>query len=226
MNNSLIENYFNSGIEVDFSLLKKVDFDSIITNLHKATSGKYSYETDIIDDQGGTVRMKLRLYIPGKVVDAYTTTTYEKINNGIRAALIEACSIISGGIDTTTPTINKVDNGEALTALNQLNEIEKEINQAPVQEKPKKDYGIRQDQIEFMKKFQNALKIDTEEKFDTYVKAWSDAKTVGITTKKNLVAAGPEALDLFIEWIKEVHRDNMESNTFVCPSDSEFDSCC
>lgn len=128
---------------------------------------------------------------------------------------------------------DKKDNN-VLTTLEELDKIEKEIgmtrpekaqdeNVQPVQQNK---FGIRQDQIDFMKKFQETFKIDNEVKFDSYVSAWNDMKHTNILTKKQLISAGEKAVDDFISWIKEVNNDNVANNNFVCPTDEEFNEIC
>jgi hypothetical protein len=44
-----------------------------------------------------------------------------------------------------------------------------------------------------------------------------------VSTKKELIGCGPQAVDSFIAWVKEVNRENAE---FIEPSDKEWEECC
>lgn len=250
MNDALINKYVGPGMCYnDFKELGDVTVDNFAYKMNQLCFGKWSYDVDIINDNGNDIFIKVSLYCPMKHVCGFAETTKNDINKGIAAAIVDA---IKWGFcfkerhsnenakttaETTKEAIehqNKedktvVDEKEVLTTLEEIEKMEQEIGMTKAEKTQEKSvqpqqnkFGIRQDQIEFMKKFQETFKIDDEVKFDSYVSAWNDMKQTGIITKKQLISAGEKVLDDFISWIKEVNKDNLANNDFVCPSDSEF----
>lgn len=252
MNDALINKYIGPGMCYnDMKLLDDVNIDNLAWKLNQMCFGRWSYDVDILEKKdNGELFIKVSFYCPIKHVCGFAVTTREDIQHGIQVALLDAVKLgfcykkrHSDEDDRkTTAEVTKecLDNmhkkeNEVLTTLEELDKIEQEIGMT----KPEKlndneefhqhainKFGLRQDQIDFMKMFQHNFKIDNEVKFDSYVSAWNDMKHTGITTKKQLVSAGEQALDDFISWIKEVNKDNIANNNFVCPSDEEFYECC
>lgn len=64
---------------------------------------------------------------------------------------------------------------------------------------------IRGDQIKAIEEFKTKYRVTTDEHFNYYLKNWCEYKNVrNITTKKELIGAGIEHIDNFINFIKEV----------------------
>jgi len=233
--------------EIDLTTLDNVDIDNVCYRLNKAFGGFFSYDTEIIT--GSFHLFKVTLYTPVKAITGYAKIDMNNYDMDVltRTALVNACVM---GFDfreeTVAPTnIVNNDNSVAATTLKDIEELEKEIassieNQedkeikvedlGPVEFKPdppnntNNKFGIREDQIEFMKQFQEKYKIDTAEKFDTYVTAWGHQQSMYVvSTKKQLIGCGPDAVDSFIAWVKEVNRENAE---FIEPTDKEWEECC
>ncbi len=234
--------------EVDITSLQDVDTDNVCYKLNQTFGGFFSFDTEIIT--GAMHLLKATLYTPIKVSTGYVKIDMNKydMNELTRAALVQAVEL---GFDFRTQGIVPTDiapaKDVAATTLEDLEEIEKEIaasiehedneikveNLGPVefkQDPPNttgNKFGIREDQIEFMKKFQDTFHIDTAEKFDDYVHAWASTQSMyAIQNKKQLIGCGPDAVDAFINWVKEVNKENVQEQDFVVPSDKEWDECC
>ena len=255
MNDALIEKYIGPGMCYnDFRELGDITIDNFAYKMNQLCFGKWSYDVDILSQDGDNLFIKVSFYCPMKHVCGFAKTTVDDINRGIGAALVDAikwgfcykerhsdeddkkttAEATKEALEKINEKNNNTSESEVLTTLEELDKIEKELgiekpeklqNEEPVQPQQNK-FGIRADQIQFMKKFQETFKIDSDVKFDSYVSGWNDMKNTGITTKKQLVAAGPEAVDSFISWVKEVNKDNVANNNFVCPSDEEFNEYC
>lgn len=246
--NEILNIYKDVNIKMDLTKLYDVDSDNVCHRLNQATEGHFSYDTEIVSCAYHA--LKVTLYTPIKVVTGYAMLqTNTDLSEATKTALLHACKL---GFDFREESISEIvandqkfDNNKrpediAATTLEELEAIEKEIATGIVvkdeglvefkQDPPNtttNPFGIREDQIDFMKKFQDKFKIDTTEKFDSYVTAWGHQQSMySITTKKQLISCGPEAVDAFIAWIKEVYKDNSANNDFVCPSEDEFNECC
>lgn len=70
-------------------------------------------------------------------------------------------------------------------------------------ERPIPGSDITNRQIRFMNEFKEHNQIDSDEKFDYYIKTWASNVAVDdINTKKELIQAGHDTLENFIKWIK------------------------
>lgn len=242
MNNELIKSYENISIHGDFNIFKDVEIDNVCEKLNEFSEGHFSYDVDLINILD-KVLMKVTVYLPGKVFVGIEHTDAELANDRIKYAILSGCKkAFSSSTDTIQP---QHDKDIAVTTLEDIAKIEEEISimqekqsievieSEPIeftQDPPNttdNKFGIRQDQIDFMKKFQDTFNIDTTEKFDIYVDTWNSTNSAyNVKTKKELIASGPQAIDLFITWVKEVNKDNVANNNFVCPTDNEWDNCC
>lgn len=234
--------------EVDITSLQVVDIDNVCYELNKTFGGLFSFDTEIIT--GAFHILKVTLYTPVKAITGYAKIDMNSYDMDVltRTALVNAvrmgfdfCTQVPTNI-LKTETFNNKD--VAATTLKDIEIIEKEIaasiehqedkeikveNLGPVelkQDQPNttsNKFGIRPEQIEFMKSFQEEYHIDTAEKFDEYVKAFASTQSMYIiSSKKQLIGCGPEAVDAFIAWVKEVNGDNAE---FIEPSDEEIEQC-
>lgn len=230
MNNELIKVTMNGvSRNRDYSILSDVENDNVFSKLNELTGGCFSYDVDILNQlPDRRYLIKVNLYTQFKCVCGFAFTSLEDINNAIAKALVSACK---KGFDyKKNTTIKTKDENAVLTTLDDLDNLEKELGidsvspqiENKTENKPKRDFGIREDQIAFMKTFQEMLCIDTTEKFDSYVSAWNAVKNTGINTKIQLVQSGAVAVDNFISWVKEVYKDNIAENNFVCPTDTEL----
>lgn len=94
---------------------------------------------------------------------------------------------------------------EEFSTFDEIDEIETSIvscdnddDECPI---PGSD--ITNKQIRFMNEFKEHNQIDTDEKFDYYIKTWASNVAVDdINTKKELIQAGYDTLENFIKWIK------------------------
>lgn len=242
--NRILDMYKDIKIKIDLNEFKDVDSDNVCSKLNKAFEGHFSYDAEIIAIAHHLV--KVTLYTPLKVTVGYgdINTSYD-VMQATKDGLVNACKLAFAVEQSIThKEIEAPIKDVAATTLEELEEIEKEIATSehhesvkfekgePVELKPSpvnttaNPYGIREDQIEFMKKFQERLKIDTTEKFDTYVSAWNGTQSMYvINNKKQLISCGPEAVDAFIAWVKEVYKDNVANNDFVCPTDEQWEEC-
>lgn len=256
MNDALINKYIGPGMCYnDMQLLDDVNIDNLAWKLNQMCFGRWSYDVDVLEKKdNGELFIKVSFYCPIKHVCGFAKTTQEDIQHGIQAALLDAVkwgfcykkrhsdeddrkTTAEATKESLESMKENKEEKEVLTTLEEIEKMEQEMGVAkpekindgeevqPQQPAPNK-FGLRQDQIKFMKMFQHNFKIDNEVKFDSYVSAWNDMNHTGITTKKQLISAGEKALDEFITWIKEVNQDNVANNNFVCPSDEDFDECC
>lgn len=237
--------------EIDVTTLDNVDIDNVCYELNKTFGGFFSYNTEIIT--GAFQMLKVTLYTPVKAITGYAKIDMNSYDMDVltRTALVNAVRM---GFDfrAQVPTNLLAEPGQtfnndkvAATTLKDIEELEKEIASSIENQEPKEikvedngvvefkpdppnntnnKFGIREDQIEFMKQFQEKYKIDTAEKFDTYVTAWGHQQSMYVvSTKKQLIGFGPDAVDSFIAWVKEVNRENAE---FIEPTDKEWEECC
>lgn len=243
--------------EKDFVLLNDVNIDNVCSKLNLATQGHYSYDVEVITATKLLLKVTLMTPIKTSVGISELIYNGD-MNIAIRTALVQACKIgfdCTGIIEEEKVTpekehdyqatfkdgeavfdIEKIEHADHVVAASSLDELENELgiqHGAPIPFNPTvpqegNKFGIRPDQIAFMKTFQEALKIDTTEKFDEYVKAWSMTESAfAVSTKAELITCGGmEGVDLFISWVKEVYKDNIANNNFVCPSDNQFEEAC
>lgn len=238
----------NRDLGINFDLLKDVTIDNVCERLNEACEGEYSYDVEL---DKGYMLAKITLHTRIKKAVGFALIKcidgkYAIDNQIIREGLVQACHLgfaytelpcdkVEEEVHTETG-ITELNNAENVEAITTLDDIENELNVKvgepipfdPVKPQPGNDFGIRPDQIEFMKKFQEALKIDTTEKFNEYVKAWSLTESAfAVSTKRELIScAGPVGVDHFIQWVKEVYKDNLANNEFVCPTDSQLEEVC
>lgn len=243
LNNELIKNYEKVSMNGDFNIFKDVDFDNVCEKLNEFAEGHFSYDVELMSVLD-KVMVKVTVYLPGKVFVGIEYADPESVNYKINYAMLSGCKrafSLKSDIEQET----HVDKDIAVTTLEDIERIEEEISIMQEKENIKvtegepieflqdppnttdNKFGIRPDQIDFMKKFQETFNIDTNEKFDVYVETWSSTISMyNIKTKKELISNGPQAIDLFIAWVKEVNKDNVANNNFVCPTDNEWEDCC
>lgn len=241
----------NCNYPINFELLKDVTIDNVCERLNEACDGEFSYDVEI---ENGYHMAKVILKTRIKEVVGFCNVNcvdgkYCVNDEEIRKGLVQACRLgfiytVSNFYETEKDPVhtdtgiteikNEKENGEeAITTLDDVeNELGIKVGEPipfdPVKPQQGNDFGIRPDQIEFMKKFQEALKVDTTEKFNEYVKAWSLTESAfAVSTKRELIScAGPVGVDHFIQWVKEVYKDNLANNEFVCPTDSQLEEIC
>lgn len=105
------------------------------------------------------------------------------------------------------------DEIENTISINELESLEQDMKK---EEEQKKVHSFRQDQLDFLNNFKAEYKVDTEQKFDYYVKVWGEACGTNITTKRELVKSSVETLDNFINWIKKMAA-NIDNKEVVSP---------
>jgi hypothetical protein len=244
----MIHNYSNVDclVGANFNSLKDVNSDNVGARLNEEFQGFFSYESEILVLSGFLMKVTLNTPVKSAVGYAEIKPPFTDTEQATRKALAEACRVAfqtevaastQTPIEESKPVENvQPSNNQSNEALTTLEDVEKELNiqqselipfdptPAPTKEN---NFGLRQDQIDFMKMFQQALKIDTTEKFDEYVKAWASTNSAfPLHSKAELIAYGAVALDSFIAWIKEVYKDNIANNTFAFPSDSQLEEAC
>jgi hypothetical protein len=243
----MIHNYSNVDclVGANFNSLKDVNSDNVGAKLNEEFQGFFSYESEILVLSGYLMKVTLNTPVKSAVGYAEVNPPFNDTEQAIRKALAEACRVAfqTEVVTKSEQPTEEVEhdyqadfsqkNEQALTTLD---DVEKELNiqqgqpipfdQTPAPT-PENKFGLRPDQIEFMKMFQQTLKIDTTEKFDEYVKAWSSTQSAfPLHSKAELISYGAIALDSFITWIKEVYKDNIANNSFSFPSDSQLEEAC
>lgn len=214
MQDKLIDFYINKNQpEVDLFLINNVNPDNVIETLNKIYNFNWSYEVTEIKEILNNMYATIVLYTPGRVITSVASSN-ENADKLISVALSKALKYMYKTFeDKPNETIlenNEDKKEEEEIQTTTLEQLEKEI-EGPT----KNPYGIRNDQITFINNFKNTHNIDTDEKFNYYVKTWSDNTGREINTKKELITAGEAAVDLFIKWISIVSMDNSTSDLKV-----------
>lgn len=241
MNDSLSSSYLRNipckGItKEDVVLLNNVNCDTLYKTLLKIFDF-WTYE--IIRNEKMVflseeyLYTEIALYLPGAVMTGHHYTPIENIDS-IEVSIKQAVSkAIINALNTYfildeedlkfEEKVSNFDNGETIIYENNVNEDNEKIETTTLDEiekeeiKPKNQFGLRDDQIEFINNFKTENNIDTSEKFDYYVKAWSDNTSHDIATKNELIKAGEKILDEFIKWIKVVQVENIINKTVLSP---------
>lgn len=168
--------------------------------------------------------------------DAITSALVNAFNNTIQRQILKA-NIVSNineeqkeevieenfetkeeaaDINTVEQTdIEECSNEIDAVSASDLSALEEEIKNAPVQ--VENNGGIRNDQIEFLNSFKEKHNIDTDKKFNYYVRVWSDTTSYDISTKRELASAGANVIDEFIKWVQDIVIDKVHQREVVSP---------
>ena len=222
MKDTLIDFYINKKQPeiVDLSLISNVNSDNVIETLNKIYNFDWSYEVTEIKEIAGMVHATIVLYTPGRIFTSVACSN-EKVDNLVELALAKATvnmyktfETIRDTSDITDQEINEEEPTEEIenktienVTLEELQE-EEETKKASTAHTTN-PYGIRNDQIDFMNNFKKTHNIDSDEKFNYYIKTWSDNTGREIHTNKQLITYCVIEVDAFIKW---VHMIVMNSN--------------
>lgn len=227
MKDKLIEIYLSKKNEaVDFSIINNVTIDNVIAKMNEIYNYDWTYEIVETKEFYGELFVNIALYIPGRVFTCITVINLKDFNptSCIETALYKAFKNMYSlpEYDLTTMEINDTSNitnvnannniisddnktnpsAKSLT-LEELDELEEE------ERKVKTSYNnIREDQIEYMNNFKEKYNIDSDTKFNYYIRTWSDNTENNIETKIELVSAGEKAIDSFINWVELITKNN------------------
>lgn len=240
MNETMIKVYSeNKSVSMeDIFLLRHVGIDNVRGILNRAFKGFWSYEitSEVIDIASNTAHMTIQLYVPGRSLSgiASINKNEDELNyrkNLVNAALLDACMCIAEDFEdkgeTTEDTNKTIEEDKEVKEINKeleniktssIEELEREAKKVEEQKQAhQKNTAFRKDQIDYLNKFKAENNIDNDSKFDYYVRVWNDSCNTGVSTKRELVTAGPKALDAFIAWLEKVKSTNIENQEVNCP---------
>lgn len=210
--------------------------------LNKITNNDWSYTIDnILYNVDHSYNVVISLFIKGRVMAGVGSDT--SIKQATDLALDMAYDMMfSRTIQETKIETNTVEEREPVNEFTNLSEhilldkeqeniIEEEFstfdeideNETSIvncdnddEECPIPGSNITNKQVRFMNDFKEHNQIDTDEKFDYYIKTWASNVAIDdINTKKELIQAGYDTLENFIKWIK-VMQPTLE-NGIVSP---------
>lgn len=199
MQSELIRIYMNKPfVNVDFNLACHVNCDNIHAALNEIYSYDWTYEANELKES-----IKVTLYVPGRILTGVAnltkrSTIAESTACALAIAFTNGCYTSKGknNIEPTKPIVETIKVSD-LENYNAEISLENDNTKSSF----KNPYGIREDQIAFINDFKAKHDINSDEKFDYYIKTWSDNTGNEILTKNQLVRVGEKAVDLFIEWI-------------------------
>lgn len=224
MQQVLVNNYIRKAQStvVDLFLISRVNSDTIIGVLNKIYNFDWCYEILEIKEFDSEVYATIVLYTPGRI---YSTLVTSKsiceinINLALTKALKEMYEVINDNGNSNIESqqeikevVKEIVKEEENIKTSTLDEIEKEVKSIKTNQ-----YGIREDQIAFMNNFKKNNNIDSDDKFNYYIKTWSDNTGREISTKKELITSGEIAVDEFIKWASIVSIDSSSSINISSP---------
>ena len=222
MQDKLVDFYINKSkikiVDTELHLISNVNSDNVIETLNEIYNFDWCYEVIDVKEILNKVCLNVVLYTPGRIFSKiYASKNFDNsvINELLATALKDMyknISIFEGECKTIEETATEDTSIETTT----LDKLEEEIKENEIKkESPspsKNQYGIRKDQIDFMNEFKAKYNIDNDEKFNYYIKTWSDNTGREISTKKELVTAGEEYVDKFIKWVSIIEIDKNTSS--------------
>ena len=220
MNENIIYNL--SKIKDLFFSVQKVEFDQAMDTMNELFNGRISF--DIICFEKST--FKYILTTPVKTVCMFfNADNAEEINKKAKECFIKlvetyfACVTkyeqpvaLASDEEKQTEDIKETD-----TVINDIENKQKEMEQANKAD----DNKITQEQIDFINKFKEEFKIDTDEKFNDYIATWNLQYKTSVRNKLDLARAGRKVVDSFISWIKQSKEAEKAEMEFVTPSSEE-----
>lgn len=193
-----------------------IDCLSIYEKLNKITNNNWTYTIDNILNNENLYNVVITLFIKGRSMPG---TSYGKtIKEATDKAIQDAYNIMFSNTITSNTTSeikedykindyvlldNEIQN--EYSTIEEIDQIEEEtkIIHEDDDKCPIPGNNITNRQIRFINYFKDHNQIDTDEKFDYYIKTWATNQAVdNINTKKELIKAGYDMLESFISWIK------------------------
>ena len=222
MQDKLVDFYINKNkikiVDTKLHLISNVNSDNVIETLNEIYNFDWCYEVIDVKEILNKVCLNVVLYTPGRIFSKiYASKNFDNsvINELLATALKDMyknISIFEGECKTIEETATEDTSIETTT----LDKLEEEIKESEIKKEApspsKNQYGIRKDQIDFMNDFKAKYNIDNDEKFNYYIKTWSDNTGREISTKKELVTAGEEYVDKFIKWVSIIEIDKNTSS--------------
>lgn len=222
MQDKLVDFYINKSkikiVDTKLHLISNVNSDNVIETLNNIYNFDWCYEVIDVKEILNKVCLNVVLYTPGRIFSKiYASKNFDNsvINELLATALKDMyknISIFEGECKTIEETATEDTSIETTT----LDKLEEEVKESEIKKEvtspSKNQYGIRKDQIDFMNEFKAKYNIDNDEKFNYYIKTWSDNTGREISTKKELVTAGEEYVDKFIKWVSIIEIDKNTSS--------------
>lgn len=218
--------YINSDI---VGIDKVVDVYKL---LNKVTNNSWTYSVDFIDSNPEKTiwNVSVILFINGRCMTGVGTS--DCFDGAVNNALITACKAMfytygeevsceepkdsKESVDTESNNNESEVNKDEYLSFDEIDKADDSNNSIIENTGTQDEYeddddtpiegsSITNRQIRFMNEFKEYNNIDTDEKFDYYVKTWATNNVIdNIMTKKELVKAGYDMLENFICWIKKM----------------------
>ena len=209
--------YNTQKIKELFFTNKKVEFDVLINELNEIFNGEISFDIEHID----RTIYKYKLLTPINTFCMMFSinsqeTDGEKISEEINKKGEECLMCLVKKYIAVIPQ----NSGIAITKEPKKEQSENQNKPADTAT-PTEDNKITQEQIDFINNFKEEFKIDTDEKFNSYIETWNSQAKTSVKNKYDLARAGRKVVDSFISWVKSFKEEEQTSSDFIIPSSEE-----
>lgn len=209
----------------------KKEMSDIYKELDKVTNNNWTYCIDMMNIKDAEYNCAISLFVPGRVMPG-VGTSHSGSKEALEEAIKQSVSMLypytpEEGVSDTKETkqdvikedkeqtqtleeIDKIESSEDALTFDEIdaqeqreaNEIKSE-EQSDDNELAMEGNTITKGQVRFINDFKKVNQIDSDEKFNYYIKTWASNKAiVDIDNKTKLIQAGYEMLENFIQWIK------------------------
>lgn len=208
----------------------KEEINKIYKKLNEVTSNNWTYNIDEVRIEERGYYCTISLFVPGRVMPGCGSSTSrpeEALENAIRQSvsmlyphsleesIVSDVEKESKENEEEQPLINKeLEDIRSLDDALTFDEIDaQELNEETEDSKPDIDSDdnelamdgntITKGQVKFINDFKETNQIDSDEKFNYYIKTWATNNAIdGIDNKLELIQSGYDILESFIKWIK------------------------